>query len=699
MDHQHMTSSYMEHGYCFSWEPGLVGLHVASDIITGLSYYLITFAMFYVALKRRDLPILKILLLFGAFILSCGTTHFLAAYTVFVPDYWLEGGVKAFTAAISALSAVYVIPRLPEAVTFPSLASSLAEIKKLNAELNRKNAELQLANHSIDKVFDPVYWVAPEGKILRVNAAACASLGYSQEEMLAMSIADLDPHYPAERWPEHWAALKAATSLRFETQHRGKDGTLYDVEVVANYISYDDLEFNCATVRDISERKQLERLQAHRIVSLTGPEEELGDVQFEDLFDLGEIQAIQDAFANATGVASMILDPDGTPITKPSNFCHLCLNVIRRTGKGEENCRCSDAALGKVNHNGPIVQPCLSGGLWDGGASITVGGRHIASWLVGQVLDEAADMEAMVAYAREIGADEEEYRQALGQVKRMPIEQFREICNTIFAVATQLSRLAMQNLQQARHISERKKYEEERELLIRKLEDKTEELERFIYTVSHDLKSPLITISGFLGFLKEDFTARDEESFDTTTARISGAAEKMKQLLEELLELSRIGRKSNPHQLVDLNELVAEAAEMVAGRILETKAVIEVEADLPAVKVDRQRLLQVYENLIDNAVKFAAGANPPRVTVGVRREKEPVYFVSDNGVGIAPQYLSRIFDLFEKLDPRSSGTGVGLAIVHRVISVHGGTMWAESEGPGRGATFCFTLPSPQGEQP
>jgi|GEM_PF-557003 len=824
MDHQHVTSSYMEHGYCFSWEPGLVGLHVASDIITGLSYYLITFAMFYVAFKRRDLPVLKILLLFGAFILSCGTTHFLAAYTVFVPAYWLEGGVKAFTAVISALSAVYVIPRLSEAVTFPSLAASLAEIKKLNGELSRKNAELQLANHSIEKVFDPVYWIAPEGRILRVNEAACTALGYSHEEMVAMSIADLDPHYPAESWPEHWAALKAATVMRFETQHRSKDGTLHDVEVVANYIRYEDQEFNCATIRDITERKQQERVQTHRIVSLTSPEEELGDVQFEDLFDLQEIQAIQDAFSHAAGVASLILDPSGKPITKPSNFCHLCRDVIRATDKGRENCRRSDAMLGRVHPDGPVMQPCLSGGLWDGGASITVGGRHIANWLVGQVLDEAADLDAMVAYAREIGADEDAYRKALGGVKRMPVEQFREVCNTIFAITTQLSRMAMQNLQQARHIAERqrlsnllakseekfrsivessplgvhlygvgadgdllltganpaadgilgishepligkgieeafpalrgtdipdlfrrvaegelaaqsfetpyrgdeppvcyegrvfrtaegaiavkfldisdrKKYEGERELLILKLEDKTEELERFIYTVSHDLKSPLITISGFLGFLKEDFAAGDKESFATTTARIAGAAEKMKQLLEELLELSRIGRKTNPHQLVNVSDLAREAAEMVAGRIYEAKAVVEVDPDMPAVEVDRPRLLQVYENLIDNAVKFSAGAQPPRVTVGVRRGKEPVFFVGDNGVGIAPQYLGKVFDLFEKLDPRSSGTGVGLAIVHRVISVHGGRMWAESEGAGRGATFCFTLPAPQGDKP
>ena len=111
-------------------------------------------------------------------------------------------------------------------------------------------------------------------------------------------------------------------------------------------------------------------------------EEDLG-LTFEDLFDLDEIQTIQDAFANATGVASIITQPDGRPITQPSNFCRLCRDIIRHTGKGLENCMRSDAIIGHPNPDGPIVQPCHSGGLWDGGASISAGNKHIANWLIG----------------------------------------------------------------------------------------------------------------------------------------------------------------------------------------------------------------------------------------------------------------------------------------------------------------------------
>ena len=123
-------------------------------------------------------------------------------------------------------------------------------------------------------------------------------------------------------------------------------------------------------------------------------------------------------------------------------------------------------------------------------------------------------------------------------------------------------------------------------------------------------------------------------------------------------------------------------------------------ADLPEVVVDRQRMLQVLENLIDNAVKFAAGhAETPQVLIGVRPGPAgPVFFVEDNGIGIREAYAAKVFDLFEKLDPRSSGTGVGLAITKRIVEVHGGRIWVESAGEGKGSTFCFTLNEGKGEK-
>ena len=119
------------------------------------------------------------------------------------------------------------------------------------------------------------------------------------------------------------------------------------------------------------------------------------DIVFEDLFSLDDIQSLQDEFADATGVASIITNIEGTPITKPSNFCKLCIDVIRTTEKGRINCFKSDARIGRYNSEGPIVQTCMSGGLWDAGAGIKVGGKHIANWLIGQVRDEEQTEEKM----------------------------------------------------------------------------------------------------------------------------------------------------------------------------------------------------------------------------------------------------------------------------------------------------------------
>jgi PAS domain S-box-containing protein len=174
-----------------------------------------------------------------------------------------------------------------------------------------------------------------------------------------------------------------------------------------------------------------------------------------DLFELGELQKIQDVFAKATGVASIITETDGTPITRPSSFCRLCMEIIRGTTQGLKNCCKSDAVLGGFNPDGPTIQVCLSGGLWDAGASISVGGRHIANWLIGQVRNEHQDQAAMLAYADAIGASRDTFMQALSEVPVMSLAQFRNVAEALFLLANDLSERAFRNLSQARIIRQR----------------------------------------------------------------------------------------------------------------------------------------------------------------------------------------------------------------------------------------------------
>lgn len=241
-------------------------------------------------------------------------------------------------------------------------------------------------------------------------------------------------------------------------------------------------------------------------------------------------------------------------------------------------------------------------------------------------------------------------------------------------------------------ISEQKETEREMQALIEALEAQKEELERFTYTVSHDLKSPLITIKGFLSLLEKDVQDKDEEQARHDMKRIYDAVNKMEMLLRDLLELSRIGRMMNDPEKISLSTLIKEAQEMAAGQLEEKQVTLKIHEPLPHVYGDLVRLREVLVNLLANAAKFMGGQETPIIEVGyTMKGEQPCIYVKDNGIGIKPEYGEKIFGLFEKLDQSYEGTGIGLAIVKRIVEIHGGRIWVESGGPGMGSTFCFTL--------
>ncbi len=244
-----------------------------------------------------------------------------------------------------------------------------------------------------------------------------------------------------------------------------------------------------------------------------------------------------------------------------------------------------------------------------------------------------------------------------------------------------------------RDITMRKWSESERDKLIGELESKNAELERFTYTVSHDLKSPLITIKGFLGYLESDAEAGNVTRLRSDIQRISEAADKMQRLLSELLELSRVGRLTNESRPVRFDDLAREAVEIVQGRIMANKIKVDIKPCNTLVFGDQPRLVEVLQNLVDNAAKFVANSNAPFIEIGQQgmENDKPLFYVRDNGIGIAEEHHERVFGLFNKLDAKSEGTGIGLSLVKRIIEVHGGRIWVQST-LGQGATFYFTLP-------
>ncbi len=231
------------------------------------------------------------------------------------------------------------------------------------------------------------------------------------------------------------------------------------------------------------------------------------------------------------------------------------------------------------------------------------------------------------------------------------------------------------------------------EKLVTELEAKNAELERFTYTASHDLKSPLITIRGYLGYLERDARAGNFERMQKDVRRITEATDKMNHLLSDLLELSRIGRVMNEPEEIPFAEIVQESLKRVDGQLAEGRVTVNVMDELPNIHGDKERLIEVVQNLLDNACKFMGTQQLPIIEIGVKDGNGTnIFYVKDNGGGIKKEFHERVFGLFDKLDPNSSGTGVGLALVKRIVEIHGGNIWIESS-EGKGTTFFFTLAS------
>jgi light-regulated signal transduction histidine kinase (bacteriophytochrome) len=221
------------------------------------------------------------------------------------------------------------------------------------------------------------------------------------------------------------------------------------------------------------------------------------------------------------------------------------------------------------------------------------------------------------------------------------------------------------------------------------------ELEQFAYVASHDLQEPLRMVASYTQLLQRRYRGRLDDDADEFIAYAVDGATRMQQLIQDLLAYSRVGTRGRPFEPVDTAALVDGVLADLGARLAETGGVVE-RGDLPVVVADPLQLRQVFQNLIDNALKYH-GADPPRVAIAAERAgAEWRFAVRDNGIGVAPEYVERVFGLFQRLHTQADypGTGIGLALCQKIVARHGGRIWLES-APGRGATFFFTLPAGQ----
>ena len=327
--------------------------------------------------------------------------------------------------------------------------------------------------------------------------------------------------------------------------------------------------------------------------------------------------------------------------------------------------------------------------------------------------DEPLDREFFRAQALKYGFDEEEYLAALERVPRINREALETGMAFYLKLADMLSKLSYSNVKLARSLSERDtllhSLQQSEERLQHSMEDVLElsgqitarndelesanrELEAFIYSVSHDLRAPLRSISSFASFLEKGYSDKLDDRARDYLDRISKGSTKMGRLIEDMLHLSKVSRQEVRREGVDLSSLacsvIADFRETEPGRKVE----VVIMEGLTAI-ADQRLMGMAFFNLLDNAWKFTAKTENARIELGAGTEDgQTVYYVRDNGAGFDPEYAAKMFLPFHRLhsEDEFEGTGIGLAIVERIIQRHGGRIWAEG-APGKGATVFFTL--------
>ena len=449
------------------------------------------------------------------------------------------------------------------------------------------------------------------GRYLEVNGAACALTGYSREQLVSMSLAEVLAGGDAPQLAERLLGLIALGAGSNEVQIRRRDGSVRSCLVHASTVGTDRV---LGLLLDITDRKEAEEKLRDSEERFRG----LSEAAFEAILvhDGGRIVDVNHALCELSGYSwHELVGRDGFDLIAPENREAVYRNLLSEyTGVYEIEC---------VRRDGGRI-PC------------------------------------------EIQARSFPYR---GKVLR------------VVAV---------------RDISERKKAGRVRESLIRELEAKNAELERFGYAVTHDLKAPLVTIRGFADYLEKDAREGRGDRLAQDAARITEAVGRLQRLLDRLFELSRAGHAVGPPGAVPVAELVQESLRLLRERLAASGSLVEVEASLPVVFGDRARLVQVFHNLLDNAMKFGEG-RPVQVLTRAPLDGRVVLVVQDQGLGIDPRHRDRVLDVFERLDPRGEGSGVGLAVVKRIVESHGGRVWLESEGLGRGTAACIELPLETGD--
>jgi signal transduction histidine kinase len=445
--------------------------------------------------------------------------------------------------------------------------------------------------------------------------------------------------------------------------------------------------------------------------------------QISDLIDIDQFQVLMEKFSAATGAGTALLDLDGKVLVA-AGWQDICTRFHRVHPETEKCCHESDTALANMLRQGDQynVYRCMNG-MVDVAFPVKIRGTHLANLFTGQFLSEAPDIHFFRQQARQYGFNEKEYLQALSKVPILADEEVRLRIDYLVELAVFLAEAGLNKmrLQELMHSLEARIEERTRDLkdsqiatlkmaqdaeearqVAQKANEKlkgamdelnrsNKELQQFAYVASHDLQEPLRMVASYTELLEERYKGKLDAKADKYIGYAVDGAKRMQGLINDLLGLSRVNTHGKSFDKIDGNEIVEKALWALSKAIEEKQAQIQVDR-LPTIMGDDGQLIQLFQNLIGNAIKFH-GAENPVVKVGAKKENAKwVFSVQDNGIGIDPMFFDRVFVIFQRLHGRDAyqGSGIGLAISKKIVERHGGKLWVESE-PGKGSVFYFSL--------
>jgi PAS domain S-box-containing protein len=644
-----LPASFLPHGHCYLWRPDVLWLHVGSDAVIAGSYYAIPIALAYFVRRRHAvLPYWWLTALFATFIFLCGSTHAMSIWTVWHPDYVVDGLIKLATALASAATAIAVFVALPSGLALRSPIELQGEVDARTAQLLAANARLreeiearertEAALRESESRFRATFenaavgiaHVAPDGRWLHVNAVFSEITGYSREELLAHKFADITHPADLEKdWSQARRLLAGAIdSYALDKRYIRKDGSIVWVMLTVSLMRARGGEplYFISVIDDITERKRtVAALQESELRTRLALEAS-GAATWVIDYAHGGAEHFDDRSCELAGLDAARKEwPAGT-------FCRLLHPDDR------ERMQVAARATQAIAGPGPLINYRI------------VRGDGTVIWLEGS-----------------------------GIVQRDTDGSARQFVGVSI------------------DISEGKRLERALRDTIEKLAEADRRKDEFLATLAHELRNPLAPIGNGVQIVK--LCAGTDEKLRRTAEMMERQMSHLVRLVDDLLDLSRItrGKVVLREGREELKQVLAGALEATWGP-MESKhleLIVSMCEEPISVEGDRDRLTQVFSNILSNAAKYTDAGG--KVWLSLHREgEEAVISVRDSGIGIAAESLESVFEMFSQLRPSGQGEmglGLGLALVRQLVQLHGGRVEARSQGPGHGSEFVVRLPA------